>query len=62
MKLKKENQQALKNNMDYKLKLMQILECFVSQEGVIFEEYWKAYGITEEEKKQIIQEWYKFKE
>jgi len=46
--------------MNYKLKLMQILECFEAQEGTWFESYWNDFGINEKEKEHINKDFDKY--
>ena len=42
--------------IDYKLKLMQILDCVGTQEGIIFDGDWETYGVSEEERIIILEE------
>ena len=46
--------------MDWKLKLMQILECFVLEEGTLHESRWSECGISENETREIMAEFDKF--
>lgn len=39
--------------IDWKLKLMQILDCIGNVEGSTFDNYWDDYGVTKEEQKII---------
>lgn len=47
--------------MDYKLKLMQILECLETMEGTAYNNYWADYGIMEDEQEQIEKDYKKYK-
>ncbi len=40
-------------NVDWKLKLMQVLDCVGDQTGYFFDGVWKEYGVTDDERKQI---------
>ncbi len=55
-KLEKES----KPEIDYKLKLMQILECIDEVEGSMFQEHWHDYGISDLEAKQVESEYRKY--
>jgi hypothetical protein len=39
--------------MDWKLKLMQILDCIGEMEGIWYDDCWLEYGITEKERQTI---------
>lgn len=39
--------------MDWKLKLMQVLDCFGDMEGVWFQSDWDDYGISAAERQEI---------
>ncbi len=43
--------------MDYKQKLLQILYCIEKNDGCLFEGYWKKFGMTVEETKEIEEEY-----
>jgi len=40
--------------MDYEDLLMKVLECFLSSEGTIYNEWWEDYGITSQEADTIL--------
>jgi len=46
--------------MNYKLKLMQILDCFGEEEGTLYSDSWRKYGISEKEQEQIEKEYNKY--
>ena len=48
--------------IDWKLKLFQILDAVSAEEGIIFENCWTDFGITEEEKDCILKEYETSKE
>jgi len=50
----------MKNKIDYRKKMMQILDCFSSMEGTLYELHWVDYGITEEERNKIVSEFKEF--
>jgi hypothetical protein len=43
--------------IDWKLKLMQILECVSDCEGMVFDHYWDSYGVTDDEHAVIMKEY-----
>jgi hypothetical protein len=46
--------------INYKEKLLQIMDMFLSMEGTVYElEDWKIYGIKDDEKKVILEEFNK---
>ena len=44
--------------INWKLKLFQILRCFGEQEGTQYSEWWESYGVSNDQKKQILEEYY----
>tara|TARA_Y100001951_G_scaffold101354_1_gene106098 strand:+ start:1290 stop:1454 length:165 start_codon:yes stop_codon:yes gene_type:complete len=49
------------NDVDWKLLLMKILDCFGNIENDWHEEYWKRFGISRQEGCKIVEEYEKFK-
>lgn len=43
-------------DIDWKLKLMQVLNCIGEVEGTIFDTYWADYGVSENEQQKIMKE------
>ncbi|GAG99960.1 unnamed protein product [marine sediment metagenome] len=35
--------------INWKLKLFQILRCFGEQEGTVYSNWWKSYGVSEDQ-------------
>jgi len=48
--------------MDYKLKLMQILDCFGNREGTWHDTAWAIYGLSQEDQDQIYKDYEEYKE
>ena len=42
--------------IDYRLNLLKILWAIGCTEGIIFDREWKDFGVTEEDKQQILKE------
>lgn len=43
--------------MNWKELLFRILDCIDTEEGYVFDADWVEYGITEEQRKRILEEW-----
>ena len=48
--------------INWKLKLFQILRCIGEQEGTVYSNRWKSYGVSEDQKDQILEEYYDWAE
>ncbi len=50
------------NDIDWKLLLMRVLECWGDIHDDLYEEYWHKFGITKEEGRAVVEEYEKYEQ